>query len=140
VSEPPLSPLEADLVDAYLRRNGEVEQRAEEDGGAAGILRELLEGGADPFAADAATERAELPGGCGLLHRGVATLLFAERGAGKSWVALTLALSVARSERVLYSTARTACRPSGNASTTPSTPSAGRSARKDLPSAATRSS
>jgi AAA domain len=32
----------------------------------------------------------------------VATLLFAERGAGKSWVALTLALSVARSERVLY--------------------------------------
>jgi hypothetical protein len=45
VSEPPLSPLEADLVDAYLRRNGEVEQRAEEDGGAAGILRELLEGG-----------------------------------------------------------------------------------------------
>lgn len=47
--------------------------------------------------------REEVPGMCGLGHRGVAATFFGERGGGKSTVALVLGVSAAAAgERVLY--------------------------------------
>lgn len=47
--------------------------------------------------------REELPGGAGLIHRGQPVLFFSDRGAGKTTVALVLALSVAAAGgRVFY--------------------------------------
>ena len=70
--------------------------------GSAAEIRSAIFDGAQRLGADI-PEVEELPGSCGLLYRGQAMNLFAERGAGKTVVATILAASVAATGgRVLY--------------------------------------
>ena len=70
--------------------------------GVAAIRRALFEDAQNTRDADGPA-RIEVPGTSGLLHRGVPVVLFSERGAGKSTVALTVDVSAAAAgEKVLY--------------------------------------
>jgi AAA domain-containing protein len=100
----PIRPFEADLVDAYLQRNGEREpERSSADDPISRIRHALLEEPAKLEAFDEAPAREELPGSAELGHRGQSAVFYSERGHGKSSVALVVGLSVAaRGERVFY--------------------------------------
>jgi AAA domain len=105
VSEPLLSPFEADLVDAYLRRDGDGAESGgpSTDDSVALIRHALFEEPAKLEALDEMPAREELPGSAELVHRAQSAVLYSERGHGKSSVALVLGLSVAaRGERVFY--------------------------------------
>src|SRR4051794_41351785 len=70
--------------------------------GVSRIRRALLE---EPLATHAGGDvvRQEVPGTCGLLHRGVAATFYGERGGGKSSVTVAIGVSAAAAgERVLY--------------------------------------
>lgn len=100
----PITPFEADLLDAYLRRDGEFRpERPLADDPVSRIRHALLEEPAKLEALDQAPAREELPGSAELGHRGQSAVFYSERGHGKSSVALVIGLSVAaRGERVFY--------------------------------------
>jgi hypothetical protein len=83
----PITHFEADLIDAYLRRDGAPE--VGRPGPVEKIRRALLDEAQDTRGASGSA-REELPGSSGLSHRGQAALLFSERGKGKTTVALMI--------------------------------------------------
>jgi hypothetical protein len=104
VSEPLLSPLEADLALAYLRRDGEPERppAGEPSDAVEAIRRAILDDGQEVGRSGQET-REPIPGTNDLLKRAAAHMIFGSRESGKTFMMLLVAIAAANAgERVLY--------------------------------------
>jgi AAA domain len=104
VSEPLLSPLEADLALAYLRRDGEPERppAGEPSDAVEAIRRAILDDGQE-VGRSGQEAREPISGTNDLLKRAAAHMIFGSRESGKTFVMLLAAIAAANAgERVLY--------------------------------------
>jgi AAA domain len=101
VSAPP-RPFEADLIDAYLRRDGKPEPVREANDSVEAIRRAILDDGQE-VGRSGQELREPIPGTNDLLKRAAAHMIFGSRESGKTFVMLLVAIAAANAgERVLY--------------------------------------